>query len=95
MIGTVPMYDAIGYLEKSLDTCTARVVEADAGCAHFHSEILHFADLLGHCLRERTTIDGEILSIEIYQTAVDGGTTAHHAITVEMFLVHSEVVAAM
>ena len=82
-------------VDAFLDTSTTRVIQSDAGCAHLHSEILHFADLLSHGLGERTAIDCEILRIEIHQTAVDGGTTTHHAVTVEVFLFHAEVVAAM
>ena len=82
-------------IDTFLDARTARVVQTDAGRTHFHGQILHFADFLGHGLGERTTVDGEILSIEIDQAAVDGGTAAHHAVAVELFLLHAEVVAAV
>jgi hypothetical protein len=82
-------------IDTFLDTGTARVVETDAGRTHLHGQILHFADFLGHGLGERTTVDGEILSIEIDQAAVDGGTAAHHAVAVELFLLHAEVVATV
>ena len=82
-------------VDTFLDARTARVVETDAGGTHLHGQILHFADFLGHGLGERTTVDGEILSIEIDQAAVDGGTAAHHAVAVELFLLHAEVVATV
>ena len=78
-----------------LDARTARVVQADAGCAHLHRLVHHLANLFGHCLRQRTAVDGEVLGIDIDQTAVDGGAAAHHAVAEELLLLHAEVVAAM
>ena len=82
-------------IDAFLDARATRVVESDAGSTHLHGQILHFADLLGHRFGERTPVDGEILGVEIDQAPVDGGTAAHHAVAVELFLLHAEIVAAV
>ena len=82
-------------VDAFLDSCTAGVIETNAGGAHLHALIHDLANLFRHGLRERTAVDGEILSKDIDETSVDGTATGYHAIAQILFLLHAEIVAAM
>ena len=78
-----------------LNAGAARVVQTDAGCAVAHGHIHHLADLLRHRYRQRAGRNREILCEDIYQTALDGTVTCYHAVAEGMFLLHTEIIAAV
>ena len=82
-------------VDTLLNTCTARVVDADDGCAHFHGHIHHLANFLAHGFRERTGMNGEVLCKDEHQTTVDGTATGYHTIARELLFLHTEVVATV
>ena len=90
------------YLGKSaqsvdafLDTCAAGIVQADAGCAHFHGLVHDLADFFSHRFRQRTAVDGEVLCENINQPAVYRAATSHHTVAQVLFLFHAEVRTAV
>lgn len=78
-----------------LDACATRIVHTDHRRAVGHRHVHHLADLLRHRLGERAAIDGEVLGIDIDQTAVYRGTAGYDAVAQELLLLHAEVVATM
>ena len=77
------------------DVGISRVVQTDAGCTVAHGHIHHLADLLRHRYRQRAGRNREILCEDIYQTALDGTVTCYHAVAEGMFLLHTEIIAAV
>ena len=78
-----------------LDACAARVVDANHRCAVLHSHVHDLANLLTHCLGQRSAVHGEVLCADIDKSAVDSGRTNDHSVAKELLLLHAEVVAAM
>ena len=78
-----------------LNTSAATVVHANDRSTVLHSHIHNLTDLLCHCLGERTTVDREVLGIDINKTTVDSSGTGYDTITEELLLLHAEVVTTV
>ena len=82
-------------IDAFLDARTAGIIQADAGCSVADGHVHDLADLFGHGFGKGTATDGEILGEDIDETAADGAATGHHAVTVDVLLLHAEVGAAV
>ena len=82
-------------VDAFLYACAARVVKTDAGHAHLHALVHHFADFLCHRFGERAAVYSEILCKHIDEAAVDCAATGYHAIAEELLLLHAEIVTAV
>ena len=78
-----------------LNTRTARIKQADNGCAHFKRHILNFIDLLGVSLRERATENGKILGKHKHRAAIDRAPAGDNTVTGNFRFLHSEISRAM
>ena len=82
-------------VDAFLDARAAGIVQADDRGAGADRQVHHLANLFGHRLGQGSAGDGEILRKDIHYTAVDGAAAGHHAVAVEVLLVHAEVRAAV
>src|SRR5512146_2898081 len=74
-----------------LDSCAARVVDADHGAAELEREIHDLADLLGEDLAQRASEDREILREDEDLAPEDGAVAGDDRIAVGAPLEHPEV----
>ena len=78
-----------------LDAGAARIVDADARCAHLHREILNLPDLVRVLLAERAARDREVLSKCVDEAAVNRAVARDNTVGREILFLHAEVRAAM
>ena len=73
-----------------LNAGATTVVNADNRATVLQSELLHLHNLLAVHLRERTTVDGEILRVHGNQAAIHGTVTGDQAVTQRLLRLHAE-----
>ena len=78
-----------------LDASSAGVVQADNGSTSLHSLVHNLADFQRHGFAQATSENGEVLSKNVYGTALDGTVTSHNTIAQERLLLHVEIDATM
>ena len=78
-----------------LDASAAGIVDADDGSSVLHRQVHDLADFSSVHLPQRSPHDGEILAVDVHDTAVDGAVARHHAVSGENGLLQSEVRAAV
>ena len=82
-------------VDTFLNTCSARIIDTDTRCPHFHGLVHHLTDFLGHGLRQRASVHREVLCKHINQTPVDSTASGHDPVPQILFLLHAEVGATM
>ena len=73
----------------------SRIVQPDDGCAALQGQSLHFYDFGCVGLAQRTAVYGEVVSVNEHLPSVYLAVTAHHAVSRNLFLVHSEAGATV
>ena len=73
----------------------SRIVQPDDGCAALQGQSLHFYDFGSVGLAQRTAVYGEVVSVNEHLPSVYLAVTAHHAVSRNLFLVHSEAGATV
>ena len=74
-----------------LYTSSPRVVERDDGSTVFQCQLLNFYDLCSIAFAQRTSVCREIIGIDEYQTSVNFSVSCNHAVSGNLFFLHSEV----
>ncbi len=78
-----------------LDSCSARVVNADHRGSNLHRMIHDLADLLGVGLRQRAAEHGEVLAEDEYHASIDRAVAGYDAVAGDALSFHPKVAAAM
>ena len=78
-----------------LDSRAAAVVDCDDRRADLHREILDLGDLLGRRLRDRASVEREVLGVREDRSPVDGAVSHDHRVSLGAVVFQPESPAAM